>query len=768
MKTLAGDLRLPHGLALFLAPMVAVLMYARTLDGSFLSDDFLLNIMLDKTSANPRVLWEQVFADFGRGWLEFDQTRLYRPLVTLSAAVNYALGGADPFGYHVFNVLFHAAATFACGLLCGLCCPYRPNLAAVLGGALFALHPAAAESACWIAGRSSGMELMWRLLAMAGFALYLRRGLRRDLVLAAVASLLACATKETAVMIPVGFLALDLLMTPSRPWGQRLKLHLLFAPIWLGYFVVRRVVLGAFIGHATTGGVTGEPAGGFAWARIGLYLEYIHNKLVMVFVPFLPEIPLLRQILFYLLVVASVTWAVRQPLVRSTIVFGFVWLVMNYLPSFELDVVPYGLLGGRMLYGSVAVMAIITCMLAVRLWDQPRFVPGAMPGTANRLTPTERLHRWGVFGTITVMLGAFALGSNAQVQRYQLSYQQVQALQKQLVPHAQKSTPERPLVLVSAMGPAGASYFLNCNALFTLTEIPIATADKPLVSLGFIWQPVPPLSKDLEGDVSSLRAMWHMGGELLVWDPTKTGSFAPAIDAVRSPDLPKLLADGPRRMFTAAPVNTLRIEAVKITTAEACTGGRLRWLLTTASGPDYHKSPEGKVLSEIRFRAPTATTTFHVDLSHDQGLLTARNRLAGFEVEFADADSSKSDREPVFRLQEFDLVPICRLQEFDLQRRLLGDEVRIGEESQSLLAPESPAPGLELYLVLLGPDAGAQLAVAPGSPVLFPPLWITAQKTMDRISRQRRYYYFFEARSPTGQSLEAYRTPVDWFILKRP
>jgi hypothetical protein len=70
--------------------------------------------------------------------------------------------------------------------------------------------------------------------------------------------------------------------------------------------------------------------------------------------------------------------------------------------------------------------------------------------------------------------------------------------------------------------------------------------------------------------------------------------------------------------------------------------------------------------------------------------------------------------------------------------------------------------------VLLAPDTGAQLRVVPGNPVKFPPQWIASQKVLDRISRQRRYYYFFEARSPVGRSLEAYRSPVDWFILKRP
>src|SRR5271168_1505596 len=36
-----------------------------------------------------------------------------RPLVCFSLAVNYALGGLDPFGYHLFNIATH----MACALL---------------------------------------------------------------------------------------------------------------------------------------------------------------------------------------------------------------------------------------------------------------------------------------------------------------------------------------------------------------------------------------------------------------------------------------------------------------------------------------------------------------------------------------------------------------------------------------------------------------------------------------------------------------------------
>ena len=32
----------------------------------------------------------------------------YRPLTLYSSALNYSLGGLDPFGYHAANILLHA------------------------------------------------------------------------------------------------------------------------------------------------------------------------------------------------------------------------------------------------------------------------------------------------------------------------------------------------------------------------------------------------------------------------------------------------------------------------------------------------------------------------------------------------------------------------------------------------------------------------------------------------------------------------------------
>ncbi len=78
MKTAPIKLGLPHFAVLLVAPLLCCLFYARTVvGGSFLSADFLLNVILTKGDAEPSVDWGCVFADFGRGWLALTDLSLW-------------------------------------------------------------------------------------------------------------------------------------------------------------------------------------------------------------------------------------------------------------------------------------------------------------------------------------------------------------------------------------------------------------------------------------------------------------------------------------------------------------------------------------------------------------------------------------------------------------------------------------------------------------------------------------------------------------------
>jgi tetratricopeptide (TPR) repeat protein len=85
-----------------------------------------------------------------RGWLEVWAPLQTRPLTYLTFWLNRQLGAGDPFGYHLFNLLFHLAAV----LLAWECLRrLLPERAALIAGAIFALHPIESEAVDYIWAR---------------------------------------------------------------------------------------------------------------------------------------------------------------------------------------------------------------------------------------------------------------------------------------------------------------------------------------------------------------------------------------------------------------------------------------------------------------------------------------------------------------------------------------------------------------------------------------------------------------------------------------
>src|SRR5262249_11811564 len=106
-------------------------------------------------------------------WWPFIQTPLYRPATTFSYLLNYSvLGSADrPLGYHVVNLLLHAANVW---LVFGLAMRIgRRTWPAILLAALWAVHPLGTEAVTNIVGRA---DLLAAFGVLASFYTYLAAG----------------------------------------------------------------------------------------------------------------------------------------------------------------------------------------------------------------------------------------------------------------------------------------------------------------------------------------------------------------------------------------------------------------------------------------------------------------------------------------------------------------------------------------------------------------------------------------------------------------
>jgi len=190
--------RIARDLSLILA--VSLLVYAPSLYGYFLSDDF--NVVTILSSDRNSVDWQNVLSDFYavyRGDLSYSY---YRPMVTLSGGIDISLWGINPVGPHLTNMLLNAFN----GLLVYGIATLRPIASPGVGltaGLLFALHPLHPEAVYWLVGRT---ELIMAFFALLAILLYLAfSGLKQPLLYlgSLLAFILALASKETAVIVPI-------------------------------------------------------------------------------------------------------------------------------------------------------------------------------------------------------------------------------------------------------------------------------------------------------------------------------------------------------------------------------------------------------------------------------------------------------------------------------------------------------------------------------------------------------------------------------------
>src|SRR5678816_4556000 len=109
------------------------------------------------------------FWDVNEEILRYQSRMVYwRPLVTLTYAVDWQLGHGSPLVFHVMNTLYQALvaalAFFALRRWIGATWP------AFLAGLVFAVHPTKAESVAWVAGLTDVLCMVFVLVASAGIA----------------------------------------------------------------------------------------------------------------------------------------------------------------------------------------------------------------------------------------------------------------------------------------------------------------------------------------------------------------------------------------------------------------------------------------------------------------------------------------------------------------------------------------------------------------------------------------------------------------------
>ncbi len=249
--------------ALALILLAAVAAYHNSLSGPLIFDDAIW------IKENPNIqhlwpIWPVLFPS--------DATMVGgRPVVSLTLAINYALGGLNVWGYHALNLAIHilAAWTLLGVIRRTLLLPQLRErfgsvatplaLAAVI---LWMVHPLQTESVTYIIQRTEALMGLLYLLVLYGLIRGATSGGSRWWYVAAVMScLLGMATKEVTATAPVIILVYDRIFLAGsfrEAWRQRYGFYLALAATW-GMVPLLLISTGFY------GGTTGFAVKTFSW-----------------------------------------------------------------------------------------------------------------------------------------------------------------------------------------------------------------------------------------------------------------------------------------------------------------------------------------------------------------------------------------------------------------------------------------------------------------------------------------------------------------------
>jgi protein O-mannosyl-transferase len=335
--------RVPLALAALLGA-VAVSYGSAVAEAGLVYDDLVL------VGRNPYIrdlhgLWEGMTRSF---WsfaapAGSEEVGFFRPLVLALLALGWQISALDPFGFHLVNVLAHAAATLL---------SFR--LARRLSGSegvafatalLFAVHPIHTESVTWVSGISDLSCGVFLLAAVLAHVRWRERGAHGVPWGVAPLVLLALLGKEMALSLLPIVVVLDLASPAAGRGLERLRPLRRYVPFLLAYAVyygwrvlVYREWGAGFRGQPTHLGLSGSEA----WRAWTLPFELFGGYLARLLAPVASnafvvfrldrgpgDLAILLPVAACLAYALSIRWARRA---GEGVLAGALWFAVATLP----------------------------------------------------------------------------------------------------------------------------------------------------------------------------------------------------------------------------------------------------------------------------------------------------------------------------------------------------------------------------------------------------------------------------------------------------
>ncbi len=379
---------LKYGLLIILAA-VTFLIYRNSLNGDFLIDDY-AGILDNSHIHNLQEYFSKYF-----------NLRL-GVLGEATLALNWFLSGANPFGYHLFNVLVHTACVLLFFIFCNVM--FKNIALSFLTSLIFAIHPIHTEAVSWISGGPYAFSSLFFISAMI-FYVQSNKSIFY-LLLTVVFFGLCFFVGNSAPMLPVMFICYDVFFREADDTAKRIKrirllvafsalviatlfisilfinknrfAHLIFYHRGLSYLVVIIKALAYYLKIL------------FLPLHRGLYHPFAYNVVGIQKIS-----PAFFLGILVLCLACFCFFKFRRSL--KPVSFGIIWFFMAYAPYS--NIIPIcNIISERYLYLASAGYSIIIAALFLKIWE-----------IINKQAKQRAIFRGLAVAALTLFLGSYTV-----------------------------------------------------------------------------------------------------------------------------------------------------------------------------------------------------------------------------------------------------------------------------------------------------------------------------------------------------------------------
>jgi len=293
-------------------------------------------------------------------------SRMYRPLQTVSFALDAAVWNSWAGGYHLTSLLLHIAASFAIIFAFGNLVDRR---AATLAAVIFSIHPALSEGVLSLASRGNQLYTLFALLAV-GYFVRVSRPFDRNHLLSLLAVSLSLLSKEPAIIVVALLPVIQAFF--DRPWKIWSRQSvLLLAP----FLALAGLYLAARMAVVDTSPVVNAYWGGSLGNTLIMQSQIFVRYFRLLVWPFIligryyepySDPLFLLYILINVLILLTAFVAFRRGAAGRLLALAIAWFYISLAPVSNIIPIPGSMMGERFIYFTFAGMFPL---LAAAIWD---------------------------------------------------------------------------------------------------------------------------------------------------------------------------------------------------------------------------------------------------------------------------------------------------------------------------------------------------------------------------------------------------------------